>query len=514
MKTPILKMAYLCILMLTGIVCKAQYEWWPIHPGQVNYYKLDTGLSSISNNQIFSIYITDSIQVDSSSYYFFNTYLLKNTDDKNFNCEYGIKSTPLGRYLEVTETDFILKSDLGMSIKLSKHEVPGDTIHLSSTSDTSTNYSLVYIGQDVRNVFGEIDSIRRYYVLTIPKKNHYDSLILSKHYGLIKTPQIRLFDYIYTHHLNNYYDWDLSGTLTLAGNNALANNPVSTINFKDLFDYSEGDVIQIEEIREETYGNFWLPVDSTILNKKVIVQNILSKEITTDSIIYMIKIKTYHTYEFKSRQDWKFWDTVSVDTQRLTIAIARNSIDTPPGSVFNLDFSKATVAYTTKYNKNAIELIRYSGLVGFDTCLDILSHSRPSNNLFYGKNVGGPYYKEYSENSQFGSILSIERNLTYYSNSIGTWGTPYPFPLGLNKNTGDKASFIKIYPNPANELFTIDSNKEKAITITDVTGKIVYENEKAKAITAIVCKDWPTGVYIVKCFSDSHYEINKIIIQH
>jgi hypothetical protein len=121
MKTPIQKMAYLCILMLTSILCKAQYDWWPIHPGQVNYYCIDTSMYQIDQKQIFSIYIVDSNQIAAGTNYTFNTYINQNINRKNFLCPYKLKSGPLGIALHVNDSRFVLTTDAGMSVPFAKN---------------------------------------------------------------------------------------------------------------------------------------------------------------------------------------------------------------------------------------------------------------------------------------------------------------------------------------------------------------------------------------------------------
>ncbi len=148
-----------------------------------------------------------------------------------------------------------------------------------------------------------------------------------------------------------------------------------------------------------------------------------------------------------------------------------------------------------------------------DSCYNLFPDNYfPNLTLFYIKNLGGPYYTRdvFFDLSDVG--FKSERKLIYYNKSSGTWGTPYPFPLGLKKNTGDKTSIINVYPNPANELFTIASKDMQSITITDITGKIVYENQEPESSITIQCSDWPAGVYVVKCSSDYNYTIQKIVV--
>jgi hypothetical protein len=53
----------------------------------------------------------------------------------------------------------------------------------------------------------------------------------------------------------------------------------------------------------------------------------------------------------------------------------------------------------------------------------------------------------------------------------------------------------------------------QSIIVTDVTGKIVYEKHQAEPTTTVTCKEWPAGIYFVKCSSANYSEIEKIVVQ-
>lgn len=521
MKTPILKIVGLFLFSLCYMVSHAQHEWWPIHPGQVNYYKLDSAIVQTPQERVFGIYIMDSLQLDSEKRHLFNRY-----EQSGFgNCELDLSSGPFGRCQSVDSTGVTLYTYHQTPLRFSFLPQIGDTIVSIRLTPTLTDLRIIYNYQTVMNIYGTLDSVRIYSVLTEPHAPYYDSLILSKHYGIIRTPIIRRLQVqnapIYTTQL---HEWNITGTLQLTGNSHLPNNPVKRLTYLDCYTYEIGDIHHIEyRSTEKKYrtGSLY----RTTNDFSISIQEVLTKTENVDSITYLIRNETYSSKEVIASDYYNYNDNTTMVIDTLIVSKNQHKWDiTVPGtkifdSVFSSPSGSVESFYYTKSinNLSSFEVyenhpVIYSYL---DSCYNLFPDNSYSNQtLFYIENLGGPYYNRdvFFDLSDVG--FKFERKLIYYKNSSGTWGTPYPFPLGLNKNTGDKASIINVYPNPANELFTIDSNKEKAITITDVTGKIVYENEKAKAITAIVCKDWPTGVYIVKCFSDSHYEINKIIIQH
>jgi Secretion system C-terminal sorting domain len=72
---------------------------------------------------------------------------------------------------------------------------------------------------------------------------------------------------------------------------------------------------------------------------------------------------------------------------------------------------------------------------------------------------------------------------------------------------------IKIYPNPSNGLITVDSANEVDITVTDLTGKVVYV---AKAVTnqsALNLSALQKGVYLVKMSNQEGIQTEKIILK-
>jgi hypothetical protein len=77
---------------------------------------------------------------------------------------------------------------------------------------------------------------------------------------------------------------------------------------------------------------------------------------------------------------------------------------------------------------------------------------------------------------------------------------------------------FQLFPNPSTGNFRINFNndidKNKNISILDVTGKLILEknsiNQKATEINA---NDLTNGIYFVKVTSNEKITINKVILQ-
>ncbi|MEO8150979.1 MAG: SBBP repeat-containing protein [Bacteroidia bacterium] len=101
------------------------------------------------------------------------------------------------------------------------------------------------------------------------------------------------------------------------------------------------------------------------------------------------------------------------------------------------------------------------------------------------------------------------------NNSIITLNVVMQLPTGIAElNATDNG--VTIYPNPANEYITIGlpgNNKKYQITITDITGKIIYTSSSIpNQKTTISTKDFPQGVYAVSVQTADFIETRKVIV--
>ncbi len=509
--------AYLILNILSIPFLAAQHDWWPVHPGQVNYYCIDTSAYQLDQKQIFSVYIVDSNQTAAGKNYSFNTYINQNINRNNFSCQFKLTSNPLGKQLQVFDSSYVLTTDAGMSIPFAKNTKQDDSIVIISPLNPEHRFSLTYVGQTTMNLYGNMDSIRVYRIGTIPQNIYYDSIILSKQYGLLRMPNIRILeDTNQADWVTPFHHWNIKGTLRLLGNSELSQSSIKKLSYRDCFDFEVGDVMQIKETRVNEFGKNG--PDSSVSFNKAIIQRVIDKENYVDSVCYSILNESYHTNTIKSRTTNLMTNQYELDTQTICIKLSLNGLDSFPGTIIKQGSNLVTLTYG--FHLNSIPTIESHYIFWLsrssDTCANYLadvSYNKPY--LFY-KSLGGPYYYSYSESTSSGSFYSTEneRKLEYYSNRQGTWGTPYPFPLSVNEHNGSKKNAVKCYPNPAKQNFTIESKEVQSITITDITGKIVYENQQAEPLTTIACKDWLAGVYVVHISSATQRNQAKLIITH
>ncbi|HZG01336.1 MAG TPA: SBBP repeat-containing protein, partial [Chitinophagales bacterium] len=77
--------------------------------------------------------------------------------------------------------------------------------------------------------------------------------------------------------------------------------------------------------------------------------------------------------------------------------------------------------------------------------------------------------------------------------------TAYSKIIALNSNVLVESEFM-IWPNPAHDKFTVHfpSDIRFDLSVTDVTGRKVYEQQNADARTTIDCSGFPNGMYYVR----------------
>jgi hypothetical protein len=78
------------------------------------------------------------------------------------------------------------------------------------------------------------------------------------------------------------------------------------------------------------------------------------------------------------------------------------------------------------------------------------------------------------------------------------------------------ASSIRLFPNPASGHLTIalgDSNKKVEVTISDITGKLIYSAvEREAQIIEISTNDFESGIYIVQIKAGDFVSTKRLIV--
>lgn len=82
------------------------------------------------------------------------------------------------------------------------------------------------------------------------------------------------------------------------------------------------------------------------------------------------------------------------------------------------------------------------------------------------------------------------------------------------KNYQQKNHYL-VYPNPAKDWIYIvtNDNLQKNVQITDVNGKIIYQDTFDENVIALSSKNWQSGIYFIKITTDKNTFTQKIIIE-
>lgn len=82
--------------------------------------------------------------------------------------------------------------------------------------------------------------------------------------------------------------------------------------------------------------------------------------------------------------------------------------------------------------------------------------------------------------------------------------------ISVNPKTNDE---IKIYPNPNNGIFNLTDIQNAKITITDITGKIIYSENNLKNNSKIDLRSFANAIYFIKIEDNNKIFHNKIVLE-
>ncbi len=126
-----------------------------------------------------------------------------------------------------------------------------------------------------------------------------------------------------------------------------------------------------------------------------------------------------------------------------------------------------------------------------------------------------------------GSDLGDDDNSTVNFGPFGAgdainWYTGWGFSPAVRANFDPSLSVstlvdikgVNVYPNPSEGLVTIsnDLNAENTITVTDITGKVVFSKVSSSATTVDLSKVG-TGVYMVEVSNENGKKVERVVIR-
>jgi hypothetical protein len=172
-----------------------------------------------------------------------------------------------------------------------------------------------------------------------------------------------------------------------------------------------------------------------------------------------------------------------------------------------------------------ITLVANFTSVSQPTTFNIQASANPSNaGTIYGTgtyqsnttvsliNVPNQYWQflNWTENNV---IVSANSNYQFTANADRVLVANYIPLTAIDENMNENE--YKLYPNPTNNLFTIEfkNNKRRNISVINQTGQTILQINSNNKITPINLTDWPIAMYIVHIIDEDGNTISKKIIK-
>ncbi len=150
----------------------------------------------------------------------------------------------------------------------------------------------------------------------------------------------------------------------------------------------------------------------------------------------------------------------------------------------------------------------------------------------------GTYYFGWAQTGNFNLNLGFDRNLNnndrIFYNQSGAWnnytaqagtlmirpmfGTSETLYTAIEKTENSETNEASIYPNPADQYFTINNLQTEYTTVEyyDLTGKFILNNKLNKGINILNTSNLSNGIYLLKLNNDklNKQEFKRLLIQH
>lgn len=123
---------------------------------------------------------------------------------------------------------------------------------------------------------------------------------------------------------------------------------------------------------------------------------------------------------------------------------------------------------------------------------------------------------EWVDLSSLGMVFGLDFKLS--SSDAGTSGMNTPAYFSMDNLSGQYLSLkettsidYNLYPNPANEMVMIETPLNSTIQITDISGRVIYNNTAVSDLTQIYLTNFMSGIYIVNITNNGISTSQKLI---
>ena len=125
----------------------------------------------------------------------------------------------------------------------------------------------------------------------------------------------------------------------------------------------------------------------------------------------------------------------------------------------------------------------------------------------YGDGISGDYGAGSYQIFADGALISGIEGGAFAGSDIRKFGV-----VTTLSNTQFESNKISVYPNPTKGLITINTENNVDVSISDITGKVVFTKNNVSNNEAINLVGLQNGVYFAKITAEGINEIKKIIL--
>lgn len=277
-----------------------------------------------------------------------------------------------------------------------------------------------------------------------------------------------------------------------------------------------------------TQGN-----DTNWMMQDSLLSSITASAIYADSTILMLSVTGGYTYlSTNLGQSWNWCNGVSNIPRKIQF-LNEDTIYAFSQKGSNKTYFHYSVnggcnwSHSTVGHNNPSGTTSYYGLM-YDMYFDSPHHGYLVGDL-YGTSIiaeTNDYGQTWTPwaapfNNKFVSLLNVNDSIAFIGGANGLllkWDKTIPMTsvLGID-DISSSENQISIFPNPANEYFTIqlpEKSFSSEIIITNMLGEIVFQKHINGNSATIPTSEYPNGVYIITVTENSQKTVRKLIIQH
>jgi hypothetical protein len=371
------------------------------------------------------------------------------------------------------------------TIIIKTQAMPGDSWIYIRAGDSigSDNYATV-IRYDTMTFLGITDSVKVIDLMV-------DTIILSKHHGLIKAKNFRDFlpDY-------NYRAYGLSG---INSGDMIIGTQLLT--YGETYDYEIGDIFH-------KYGYVAVWPYTTMYD----IYEVLDKWYSDNQDTVFYRLSDINWFDGPDGTSVPEYDTLTESYTNLNEYVTGGFL--PEETIWDPDwgfFYEIGMYYVDEH---------FNGRPWITGPYETYSGSEPPDTCYYSMGV----YSSYSYVKGCGDLMNLYddmqycnpcEDLDYFRKGDEEWGIPFTIPTGISDY---EQLPVKIYPVPAGDFIMIEVDKDElkddvTITLSDLSGRTLVKRSVSPVQIRyrMDLKAMEKGVYLLGITSGKGFAVKKVV---